>query len=131
MDKVRIYDTINTVLEEEPTLQQLLEDLRFISHIKEHDKVDIHAKKIVSGILESAWRAYANDQDREDTYFFIKKVTDKAVERLESPSEGSSIRKFLVEAMGGIERLKTTYYRDKFYTSKLDVILYMLKEKLK
>jgi len=129
------------------TFADVSEALKFISKLQPGDKVQLHSLKIISptpwNVVSRTlknWRV--KSECKEETIIWIQRVCNKAFEMLNeeglslsSSSEDkedkgktvghriSVLMEDLVHAKQGIRNLISTYYKNKIFVSKLEVIL--------
>jgi len=64
----------------EETLGQLLSDLKFISKIKQGEKIDVKSMTLVNDFQSLVYRIFISRESRKETYDFIKKVINRAID---------------------------------------------------
>jgi len=124
----------------ERSVQDIVSKLKFISKIKEGEKVDVQSLTLCeSGLGTSLYRTFvARGESRENALEFIRSIIlegfNLASKYLKKPEKflkdiGKMIIDALHESRAGLVNLTKTYQADRMYVSKVETLMSTLETK--
>lgn len=136
-NKDNFLTTIN-----EKSAHELVSKLKFISKIKQREKIDIEYLQVVSADswLNSFYRTFiSRSESRDSTLEFVKNIIKEAFELSYkylncdgeySKNIGKMLIKSIVESKIGLKNLADTYSDDRLYESEIDAFILFIDTKI-
>ena len=129
-----------TISGKEESLENIISKLKFISKIREGEKVDVKTLTIVDPDIPSrAHRTFISRESRVETYSFIKTVIDRGIGMLyyyldtKETFHSEMVRLLVVnlkDSKKGITNLTITYEKDRKFVSDIETLMETMDAKI-
>ena len=125
----------------EKKFEQIISDLKFLSKVKPHQKINVSTKQIVSSddFIDRAYRTYLQVEGKQITLKFVREVITAAIDQmfffcnLKHPfyhSLSDIIKEHISNAKNGIESLAKTYSDNDSVSSEMESLVTSIDAKL-